>query len=119
MTKERAVPMERAVADDEPGGGGLPPVPRSTDFVIVTGMSGAGRSTAANVIEDRGWYVVDNLPPQLLSAMAELAGKVRGTGESDLRIAAVQPQVNMVLELTSMHRVLTPHATAEQAFPND
>ena len=62
-TKERAVPMERAVADDEPGGGGLPPVPRSTDFVIVTGMSGAGRSTAANVIEDRGWYVVDNLPP--------------------------------------------------------
>ena len=64
--------MERAVADEEPGGGGVPPVPRSTDFVIVTGMSGAGRSTAANVIEDRGWYVVDNLPPQLLSAMAEL-----------------------------------------------
>ena len=48
-------------------------MPRPTDFVIVTGMSGAGRSTAANVIEDRGWYVVDNLPPQLLSAMAELA----------------------------------------------
>ncbi len=64
-------------------------MPRSTDFVIVTGMSGAGRSTAANVLEDLGWYVVDNLPPQLLSAMAELAGKVRDTGESDLRIAAV------------------------------
>jgi RNase adapter protein RapZ len=83
------VPMERAVADEEPGGGGVPPVPQSTDFVIVTGMSGAGRSTAANVIEDRGWYVVDNLPPQLLSAMAELAGKVRDTGVDDLRIAAV------------------------------
>jgi UPF0042 nucleotide-binding protein len=81
--------MERAVADGEPGGGGVPPVPQSTDFVIVTGMSGAGRSTAANVIEDRGWYVVDNLPPQLLSAMAELAGKVRDTGVDDLRIAAV------------------------------
>jgi UPF0042 nucleotide-binding protein len=66
------------------------PVPTATDFLIVTGMSGAGRSTAANVIEDRGWYIVDNLPPQLLSAMAELAGKVRGRGVApDLRIAAV------------------------------
>ena len=83
------MPIERVVADDEPGEGGLPPVPRSTDFVIVTGMSGAGRSTAANVIEDRGWYVVDNLPPQLLSAMADLARRVRNTGVSDLRIAAV------------------------------
>ena len=64
-------------------------VPTATDFLIVTGMSGAGRSTAANVIEDRGWYIVDNLPPQLLSAMAELAGKVRGSGVTDLRIAAV------------------------------
>ena len=66
-----------------------PSVPRSTDFVIVTGMSGVGRSTAANVLEDRGWYVVDNLPPQLLSAMAELASSVRDTGVSDLKIAAV------------------------------
>ena len=65
------------------------PVPLSTDFVIVTGMSGAGRSTAANVIEDRGYYVVDNLPPQLLAAMAELAGKVRDSGVTDLKIAAV------------------------------
>ena len=70
------MPIERAVADDEPGGGDLPPVPRSTDFVIVTGMSGAGRSTAANVLEDLGWYVVDNLPPQLLPTMAELAERV-------------------------------------------
>ena len=83
------MPMQRAVADDEPAGGGLPPVPRSTDFVIVTGMSGAGRSTAANVIEDRGWYVVDNLPPQLLAPMAELAKRVRDTGVTELRIAAV------------------------------
>ena len=47
--------------------------PGSTDLVIVTGMSGAGRSTAANVLEDLGWFVVDNLPPQLLLPMAELA----------------------------------------------
>jgi UPF0042 nucleotide-binding protein len=34
--------------------------------VVVTGMSGAGRSTAANALEDLGWYVVDNLPPTVL-----------------------------------------------------
>ena len=64
-------------------------MPSDTDFVIVTGLSGAGRSTAANVIEDRGWYVVDNLPPQLLGPMAELASSVRDSGVTGLRIAAV------------------------------
>ena len=34
---------------------------------MVTGLSGAGRSTAAKVLEDLGWYVVDNLPPQLIT----------------------------------------------------
>jgi UPF0042 nucleotide-binding protein len=33
-----------------------------TDVVIITGLSGAGRSTAAKALEDLGWYVVDNLP---------------------------------------------------------
>lgn len=53
-----------------------------------------------------------------LGALIERLKLARQSG-GDLRIAAVRPQVNMVLELTSMHRVLTPHATAEQAFPND
>jgi RNase adapter protein RapZ len=48
-------------------------------LVIVTGMSGAGRSTAANALEDLGWYVVDNLPPSLLTEVADLARKVRET----------------------------------------
>ena len=39
---------------------------------MVTGMSGAGRSTVANALEDMDWYVVDNLPPQMLKPMAEL-----------------------------------------------
>jgi UPF0042 nucleotide-binding protein len=59
------------------------------DFLVVTGMSGAGRSTAANVLEDHGWYVVDNLPPQLIPAMGVLASQARDAGRSDLRIAAV------------------------------
>lgn len=40
---------------------------RPLDLVIVTGMSGAGRSTAARALEDLGWFVIDNLPPSLLS----------------------------------------------------
>lgn len=42
------------------------------EFLIVTGMSGAGRTTAANALEDLGWYVVDNLPPQMLAPLLEL-----------------------------------------------
>ena len=38
----------------------------SSEVVVVTGMSGAGRSTVAHAMEDLGWYVVDNLPPALL-----------------------------------------------------
>jgi RNase adapter protein RapZ len=45
------------------------------DIVIVTGMSGAGRSTAAKSLEDIGWYVVDNLPPALLPTMIDLADR--------------------------------------------
>ncbi|MCP2341200.1 RNase adapter RapZ [Actinomadura rupiterrae] len=47
------------------------------DIVIVTGMSGAGRSTAAKSLEDLDWFVVDNLPPALLATMADLGGRVK------------------------------------------
>lgn len=60
--------------------------PPRAELMIVTGMSGAGRSTAANVLEDQGWYVVDNLPPQLLP---DLAGLVDASAEDVPRLAAV------------------------------
>ena len=41
------------------------------ELLILTGMSGAGRSTVAHALEDLGWYVVDNLPPSLLPSLAE------------------------------------------------
>ena len=45
------------------------------EMLIVTGMSGAGRSTVAHALEDLGWYVVDNLPPALLTQlMAQSTG---------------------------------------------
>jgi UPF0042 nucleotide-binding protein len=49
-------------------------------------MSGAGRSTVANALEDLGWYVVDNLPPQMLRPLVELVGRA---GTSLPKIAAV------------------------------
>lgn len=45
------------------------------EVLIVTGMSGAGRSTVADALEDLGWYVVDNLPPQMLKPLVELANR--------------------------------------------
>ncbi|MDO5025779.1 MAG: RNase adapter RapZ [Trueperella sp.] len=42
------------------------------EIIIITGISGAGRSRAADTLEDLGWYVVDNLPPRLLGALAGL-----------------------------------------------
>jgi len=45
---------------------------RQYELLIVTGMSGAGRSTVGNALEDLGWYVVDNLPPQMLGPIADL-----------------------------------------------
>ncbi len=43
-------------------------------FVVISGMSGAGRSHAANNLEDLGWFVMDNLPPSLIGKVADLAG---------------------------------------------
>ena len=42
------------------------------ELLVVTGMSGAGRSTVGNALEDQGWYVIDNLPPQLLLPISDL-----------------------------------------------
>jgi UPF0042 nucleotide-binding protein len=56
------------------------------EIVIITGMSGAGRSTAAKSLEDLDWFVADNLPPALLPTMLDLAGRAQGAVP---RIAAV------------------------------
>jgi UPF0042 nucleotide-binding protein len=42
------------------------------ELVVVTGMSGAGRSTVAHSMEDSGWYVIDNLPPSLLASVLDM-----------------------------------------------
>lgn len=46
-----------------------------TEILVISGMSGAGRSTVAHSLEDLGWYVVDNLPPALVGNLIELVEK--------------------------------------------
>ncbi|WP_101650071.1 RNase adapter RapZ [Brevibacterium ihuae] len=48
------------------------------EVLVLTGMSGAGRSTAANALEDMDWYVVDNLPPQMIAPLVELVARADG-----------------------------------------
>jgi UPF0042 nucleotide-binding protein len=47
-------------------------------LAVITGLSGAGRSTAAKCLEDLGWFVVDNLPPTLIPDVADLAARSNG-----------------------------------------
>ena len=44
-----------------------------SEFIVITGLSGAGRSEAADILEDLGWFVIDNLPPALIPKVSELA----------------------------------------------
>jgi UPF0042 nucleotide-binding protein len=57
-----------------------------SEYLVVTGMSGAGRSTAGATLEDLGWFVIDNMPSALISKVSEL---VDGTGSEMERVAFV------------------------------
>src|SRR3954447_19171944 len=62
--------VERAMSEDTSGG--------ALDTVVVTGLSGAGRSTAAKCFEDLGYYVVDNLPAELIATLMDLGSRSQG-----------------------------------------
>src|SRR3989337_504988 len=70
--KAKEPPKRRKAVKPAPRGG--------PGFTIITGLSGAGRSEAARCLEDLGYFVVDNLPPALLTKMAELAASPGGPG---------------------------------------
>lgn len=61
---------------------------QTSDFevMLITGMSGAGRSHAANALEDMGWYVIDNLPPKLLIPLVDM---MTSSGSKVHKLAAV------------------------------
>ena len=68
-----------------------------SEFLIITGLSGAGRSQAANTFEDLGWFVIDNLPPALIGKVADL---VQGPGSETERVALVVGTSAYLDELT-------------------
>jgi UPF0042 nucleotide-binding protein len=47
----------------------------SNEVLVITGMSGAGKSTVSHALEDLGWYVVDNLPPAMIANLCEMASQ--------------------------------------------
>jgi RNase adapter protein RapZ len=90
------------------------------EFIVITGLSGAGRSQAADILEDLGWFVIDNLPPLLIPKVSELASSpgssiskvvlVVGTG---LYHDEVLPALQM-LELQGAHlRILFLEASTD------
>src|SRR3989338_3480918 len=60
--------------------------PREADFVIVTGMSGAGKGSVLKVFEDLGYYCVDNLPLDLIPKLADLCRKSGEIGRAALGV---------------------------------
>ena len=97
---------------------------RLQDFVVITGFSGAGKSTAMNVFEDAGYFCVDNLPPEMIRSLVELfvhkGSKVeRAAVVSDVRTGVYFEALRAVVDdldaLGLNHQVLFLEA-AEQAL---
>lgn len=97
---------------------------RLRDLVVITGFSGAGKSTAMNVFEDAGYFCVDNLPPEMIRSLVELfmheGSKVeRAAVVSDVRggvyFEALREVVDELRSLGISHRVLFLDAS-EQAL---
>jgi UPF0042 nucleotide-binding protein len=84
-------------------------------IIVVTGMSGAGRSTAGNALEDAGWRVIDNLPSQLLPSLVELAARDGGT-MNRLAVVIDVRGGDSVEELAPIIETLRQHATVRVLF---
>lgn len=80
----------------------------SPDVIVITGMSGAGRTEAMHTFEDLGYYVIDNLPPSLLLAVAQMSGLSSGVGRHlavvcDLRSQGLFEELEDALKDLSAH----------------
>jgi UPF0042 nucleotide-binding protein len=87
-----------------------------TDILVITGLSGAGRSTAAAVLEDLGWYVVDNLPTSLVETIVELAS-APGSGITKLALVAGRQHIDVIPKVATLrgegHRVRVLYLDAD------
>ena len=83
---------------------------RVPDVVIITGMSGSGRTQAMHVFEDMGYFCIDNLPPRLIMQLAELVGINAGIGRhlavtSDLRSQGLFDELLDVIQQLKEHEM--------------
>jgi len=91
-----------------------PPSERGAlETVVVSGLSGAGRSTAAKCLEDLGFFVVDNLPPELIATMVDLGSRTQGAITRiavvmDVRSRAFSSDLRAVIRDLA-ERGLSPH----------
>ena len=88
------------------------------DILVITGLSGAGRSATAAVLEDLGWYVVDNLPTSLVDTIVELAS-VPGSGIDRLALVAGRQHLELMPKVAAMrasgHQVRVVYLDATNA----
>jgi UPF0042 nucleotide-binding protein len=82
----------------------------SPDVIVITGMSGAGRTEAMHTFEDLGYYVIDNLPPSLLLAVAQMSGLSSGIGRHlavvcDLRSQGLFDELRDALSELAAHEL--------------
>jgi RNase adapter protein RapZ len=110
-------PPDSPLADVLPPADGTGAEAPALDVVVVTGLSGAGKNTAGRVLEDLGFFVVDNLPPALLQPMVELGarGDVRRfAAVVDVRSRAfstdLQESIRLLAEAGHRPRVVYVHA---------
>ena len=85
-----------------------------SEFIVITGLSGAGRTQAANVLEDLGWFVIDNLPPTLIDKVTELA---QAPGTTIERVAlVVGPRAGLDELTTGLTRLQATNARVRIVF---
>lgn len=106
------------VQDQPPDTGGSEAEPDSDsgiDVVLVTGLSGAGRGTAAKVLEDLGWYVADNLPPDLITRMVDL-GLAAGSRITQLAVVMDVRSAGFTGDLESVRTELATRGVNPQVL---
>ncbi|MGI8983642.1 MAG: RNase adapter RapZ [Acidimicrobiales bacterium] len=85
-----------------------------SEFLIITGVSGAGGSTAGDTFEDLGWFVIDNLPPALIGKVVDL---VQQPGSTTQRVALVVRTEHYLEELaTALHQLREGQARVRVLF---
>jgi UPF0042 nucleotide-binding protein len=84
-------------------------VPETPDVVIITGMSGAGRTEAMHTFEDLGYFVIDNLPPSLILSVARMSGLNTGVGRHLAVVCDLRTQGHLFGELEDALKELEAH----------